>query len=251
MALTSELGQPVWSFGTAQAVTSPVQVFSGAVVFGCRDEQLRGLAEADGSRIWSFQTRGFVEGGVASDGRVYFAGSVGGVLYALDRAGTLLWSFEPQDGTIDEIRSTPLVSNATVIVGNAGGHLYALSAADGTLVWQTRLDGGLKSSSARKHVAHFWIGDESGQVYRIRLADGVVEWKVAVPGAVRSTPAWSRGELYVGTMSGTVAVLDIWTGRLLRRVEIGASLFASPAVTPDAVIVADEAGGVHALIPGV
>ncbi|MEO8378265.1 MAG: PQQ-binding-like beta-propeller repeat protein [Acidobacteriota bacterium] len=250
-ALMADSGQLVWARETPEAVTSPVQVFSGSVVFGCRDAKVRALAEADGADLWVFQTDGFVEGGVTFDGSAYFVGSAGGTLYALDRTGTLLWSFTAEDGTVDEIKSTPLVSNSIVVVGNAGGHLYALAAADGQLVWQIRLAGSLKTSSARMHASHFWIGDESGHVYRIRLIDGVVEWKVDVRGAVRNTIAWNLGELYVGTATGIVAILDIWTGKLLRSVDVGAPIFASPVITPDAVIVADEHGGVHALVPAV
>lgn len=250
-ALDELNGHSSWISNTPNPVTSAINVYGNAVVFGARDGQIRAVSVDDGSPMWQFATSGFVEGGVSFDGQKYYSGSADGMLYALDTSGKKAWIFSPMDGTIDEIKSMPLVAGQTVVFGNAGGHLYALDTADGHLLWQIRLNGSLKTSSALLHTDHFWIGDASGHVYRIALANGNVEWATAVSGPVLGRPAWSFAELYVGTMSSEMAVLDIWTGHVLRTVVIGAPVFASPLATPDAIFVADEDGGVHALVPGV
>ncbi|QTN26505.1 PQQ-binding-like beta-propeller repeat protein [Rhodoferax sp. AJA081-3] len=249
-AFDIQSGQQIWSMQTPRPVTSPILATPQAVVFGCRDGTIRALLPLDGSPVWTVQTQGFVEGGVALYNGLYVAGSADGKVYALDANGQLVWQFVPSDPEIDEIKSTPLVADDLVIVGNASGHLFALDASTGALKWHRKLAGGIRTSSALQHTDHVWIGDESGQVYHLLLQDGSIDWQVAVAGAVRGRPAWLGGELYVGTMAGTLDVLDIFTGTLRRRVPIGAPVFASPIVALESIVVADEAGGLHALVPG-
>ncbi|MCZ4088708.1 outer membrane protein assembly factor BamB family protein [Sinorhizobium psoraleae] len=249
-AFDPQTGQQVWSTQTPQPVTSPILATSQAVVFGCRDGVIRAVRLLDGGSIWAFQTQGFVEGGAAFDNGLYVAGSADGRVYALDGAGQLVWQFVPDDAEIDEIKSTPLIADGIVVVGNASGHLYAFVATTGALKWHRKLAGGVRTSSALQHTEHVWIGDESGQVYHLLLEDGSVDWQVTVAGAVRGRPAWLDGELYVGTIAGTIDVFDIFTGRLRRRIQVGAPVFASPVIAPESIIVADETGGVHALVPG-
>ncbi|WP_371816932.1 PQQ-binding-like beta-propeller repeat protein [Rhodoferax sp. AJA081-3] len=249
-AFDIQSGQQIWSMQTPKPVTSPILATPQAVVFGCRDGTIRALLPLDGSPVWTVQTQGFVEGGVALYNGLYVAGSADGKVYALDANGQLVWQFVPSDPEIDEIKSTPLVADDLVIVGNASGHLFALDASTGALKWHRKLAGGIRTSSALQHTDHVWIGDESGQVYHLLLQDGSIDWQVAVAGAVRGRPAWLGGELYVGTMAGTLDVLDIFTGTLRRRVPIGAPVFASPIVALESIVVADEAGGLHTLVPG-
>ncbi len=244
-------GHQAWSIPTSQAVTSPILASQQAVVFGCRDGAIRAVHPQDGSAIWSFQTQGFVEGGVVRDNALYFSGSGDGHVYALDANGELAWRFAPADADIDEIKSTPLVVDATLIIGNAGGHLYALDTATGKQKWHRKIAGGVRTSAPLLHINHFWVGDESGHVYHIVIADGSIDWQTAVAGPVRGRPAWLGGELYVGTIAGTVDVLDILTGKRQRSIRLGASVFASPVATAEFIVVADEAGGIYAIVPGI
>lgn len=243
-------GQLVWSTATPQPVTGAILATAKAIVFGCRDNLIRAVSPIDGGALWSFVTQGFVEGGLAFDGELVFGGSADGHLYALSDSGQKVWEFTPAAAEIDEIKSTPFLADDLVIVGNASGYLYGIVAKTGELRWRRKLAGGIRTSTVLQHSDHIWIGDESGQVYHLLIEDGSIDWKVPVAGAVRGRPVWLAGELYVGTIAGTVDVLDIFTGDLKRRVVFGAPVFASPVIGMDAILVADEAGGVHALVPG-
>lgn len=72
---------------------------------------------------------------VICEGTVYFGGSVDGKVYALDlQTGEPKWVFY----TEGPVRLAPAVWKRTVFVTSDDGHLYALSASDGTLKWKHR-----------------------------------------------------------------------------------------------------------------
>ncbi len=72
---------------------------------------------------------------VIAGGQLYFGSSVDGKVYALDaKSGAPLWDFF----TDGPIRFAPVVWKDRVLVVSDDGHLYALSAADGKLLWKKR-----------------------------------------------------------------------------------------------------------------
>jgi quinohemoprotein ethanol dehydrogenase len=94
---------------------------------------------------WSFETgtnRGMEATPVIVDG-VLFASGVAGRVYALDAAsGALRWRFEPRldlrnarDACCDLVNRGVAVWRGKVYVGSFDGHLHALDARDGRVLW--------------------------------------------------------------------------------------------------------------------
>jgi outer membrane protein assembly factor BamB len=248
-AVDMAAGTVVWTCGTQQPVAGPVMVYGQTVVFGGRDEMIHAAAAADGHLLWTLQTGGFVEGGVAFDGVAYYAGSADGSLYAIAPDGHLRWTFTPPGAEIEEFKAMPLVTHGLVIAGNGAGYVYALNATTGAVTWKIRLGGSVKGCAPLLHTEHFWIASEQGHVCRIAIADGVTVWDSDVHGAVLSQPLWRNSSLYVGTRAGTVAVLDIWTGAIRRTVQVAGPVTASAVVAGSAVLVTSENGTMTSLIP--
>ncbi|NOY00585.1 MAG: PQQ-binding-like beta-propeller repeat protein, partial [Verrucomicrobia bacterium] len=72
---------------------------------------------------------------VIAAGQLYFGSSVDGKVYALDaKSGAPLWDFF----TDGPIRFAPVVWKDRLFVVSDDGHLYALSTADGKLLWKKR-----------------------------------------------------------------------------------------------------------------
>jgi outer membrane protein assembly factor BamB len=141
------------------------------------DRGIYALDQTTGKQLWRFATQDHVYGSVAvsktsGSPRIY-AASTDGRLYALDRTGQLLWSFDSGD----VIRSSPVVHEGPegqdiIYFGGGDGLLYAINA-DGRLRWaydtnsrdpylQERND--LNASPALTHQGVV-IGGEHGQIW--------------------------------------------------------------------------------------
>ena len=86
---------------------------------------------------------------VIGNGRVFFGSSVDGAVYALGLdSGKPLWSFD----TEGPIRFAPVLWRDRVLAVSDDGCLYALAAADGTLLWKTsRRSGPIAGAGQRTH----------------------------------------------------------------------------------------------------
>ena len=96
---------------------------------------------------WDYDThtiRGLEATPIVVDGVMYTSGSVGQV-YALDaKTGKELWNFDPKNDLVvnreaccDEVNRGVAIWKGKVYVGSFDGHLFALDAASGAVVWQT------------------------------------------------------------------------------------------------------------------
>jgi outer membrane protein assembly factor BamB len=136
-AATGERRWPAEGEDAAPTGGSAPAVIDGTVIVGSTDPAVRGFAAADGELRWSAlatsRSSPFTSPAGAEEGAVV-AGLSGG-LYLLDPAdGERRWSYQFNEVVI---RSSPVVSGGTVLLGLDDGRLVAVDAGDGHLVWQS------------------------------------------------------------------------------------------------------------------
>ncbi|MCI0636690.1 MAG: PQQ-like beta-propeller repeat protein [Actinobacteria bacterium] len=140
MAFDAATGERRWPAGGEDAAPtggSAPAVIDGTVIVGSTDPAVRAFAAADGELRWSAlatsRSSPFTSPAVAEEGAV-LAGLSGG-LYLLDPAeGQRRWSYQFNEVVI---RSSPVVSGSTVLLGLDDGRLVAVDAGVGHLVWQS------------------------------------------------------------------------------------------------------------------
>jgi outer membrane protein assembly factor BamB len=107
------------SFRSSAAVTRQ------AVIVGSRDKQVHAFEPTTGKPLWSFHTKGRVDGSPVVVGRRVFVGSGDGRLYALDvETGKSLWQFEAGGAIV----ASPAVAGGRLVIGNDSGSLYCFGA---------------------------------------------------------------------------------------------------------------------------
>ena len=87
---------------------------------------------------WTFtaEKRGFVAGAVIAGGKV-FAGSVSGMLYAIDlNSGAKLWQYDSGS----QIRTSPAFREGRVYIGDLDDTFHCVDAASGKLLWKHATD---------------------------------------------------------------------------------------------------------------
>jgi len=117
----------VWAFEESNApFASTPAVTKERVVFGGRDHKIYCLERATGKPVWSFATKGDVDGSPVVCGDRVICGSSDGRLYVLDLAnGELAWSYETGGG----IAGSPAVTAGVILVGTDDGAVLAFDEA--------------------------------------------------------------------------------------------------------------------------
>ncbi|MFC6755669.1 PQQ-binding-like beta-propeller repeat protein [Halomicroarcula sp. GCM10025894] len=113
-----------------------------------------------------------------------------------------------------EIHTSPAVGESTVYVSDLRGTLHAVERETGTRRWQTDLR----------------------------------EETVETDPVNSSAPALVDGQVYLGTQSGQMVVIDTEDGSVLSSVTVGETVLASPAVADGRVIVGSTDGTLSAYV---
>ena len=99
---------------------------------------------------------------------------------------------------------------------------------------------------------HVYVVDGSGVVAAIEISTGKKRWEFRTEGGQGNcnnvaSPCVIDGYVHVGTMAGVYYVLDCRDGKLVRRVDCGEPIFASPVSGGDRVYFATLGARVHCL----
>jgi outer membrane protein assembly factor BamB len=157
----------------------------------------------------------------------------GAVMALSMRTGRIRWSHPLPAGS----ESSPLVADGDVYLGDQGGDVYSLRAADGHLNWVFHAAGAVKGGIARSH-GILYFGDYAGRVYALHASSGRPLWDVGTNGAefgfgsgtFYSTPAVAFGRVYLGNTDGYMYSFAARTGQLAWSTGTGAYVYGSPAV---------------------
>ena len=240
-----------WTYETDSRndiLASPV-VADGTVYVGS-GFKVYALSLADGTVKWvtesDYQT-GYASTALYDDLLlVSCIGDEEGELLALDREnGDVVWH-DPAP-----VSTGPTIVEETIYVGTTaeGGSLYAIDAETGDERWSTVLSSdfetaGLPSSEPAIVDGSVYVtgtAEDAGEEPRGRLLslaeDGSIQWEHGVSGRVQSSPAVADGSVYFGTGDRDVYAIDSSNGETEWTVEVGNSVYASPALDDERLYV--------------
>lgn len=266
-----------WSFPTGQRIVSSPVWHEGALLFGSDDGHLYSVDAASGRQRWMLATDGPLASTPAvAAGRVY-ALSFDGRLYAANAAtGELLWKFategerrfearglhgmQPRSQTFgdpfDVYLSSPLVADGRVYFGSSDGHVYALDAASGALLWKHRT-GDVVHASPAYAGGRVYVGGWDGKLYALDAKTGAQVWAFQAgvdplmhnQQGFQSSPAVVGGVVYSGCRDGHVYAVDAATGReLWKHNTNGSWVNSSPAVSAGQVHVATSDSALYKVL---
>ncbi|HSM91963.1 MAG TPA: PQQ-binding-like beta-propeller repeat protein [Anaeromyxobacteraceae bacterium] len=224
---------------------------SGLVVVGTRDGWLHAF-RPDGTRAWEVEGTGSFGAPPAISGGVVYAGTSGGILYAVELAsGKVRWRYDAKQ----ELGTRPVVADGLVLVMTLDDTLVAVDAGTGAWRWHHRRDRregfsirGAADPIVRGSTAYAAWSD--GFVAALEVASGRPRWerKVAPEGKYLDVDSLALGgdRLFAAAYSGAVVALDPETGKTLWQAAVpDASRLAS--VAGEVVVVTTSA--VEALSP--
>lgn len=174
-----------------------------------------------------------LSGGITASGTHLYIGSERAKLYAIDAAsGKVSWTASAEG----EVLSSPVVSDGLVLIHTSNGMLQAFNETDGTVKWSVNLDMPAltlrgESAPAVAYGAAI-VGGDNGRINAVLLNEGQMIWqqRIAQPkGAteidrlsdVDMSPVIVGRVVYTMAYNGDLAALDLRTGQLIWKREIG------------------------------
>jgi outer membrane protein assembly factor BamB len=150
------------------------------------------------------------------------------------------------------VAASPMLSadEKTAVVGSFDGSVYAYDTESGDLRWSFATRDHVYASPARLPDGGIVQASTDGTVYALEPS-GELRWQYDTREPIRSSPAIDgAGRIYVGSGDGKLIVLEPsgkrrWSLRLVHADRN--DMNASPALGPDAVIVASESGQIFSV----
>lgn len=145
---TGERSWPALAIQANSTAGTAASAGGGSLFIGSADRRVRALDAADGTDRWATLVLSLFSpaSALAFDDQSVFAADIAGGLYRLDAAdGGRAWSFQSNEVVL---RSSPVVSGDSVLLGLGNGRLVAIDVASGHLVWQSAPSPGLVGTIA-------------------------------------------------------------------------------------------------------
>lgn len=256
VAVSEAGGERRWGFTVAQnlwlvedqPILSDVTVAGGSVYFGAEDGGFYALAMGDGELEWRFGTGEVRSTPVVGENGIY-VGSDGGLwglkpTYDLNADKSERWHVDA-----GSVRGGPALVDGTVYASSDDGVLYAVNAADGTVMWRHEAGNAIGTTPAVADGTVF-AGTDNGSLFAISTTDGSQEWTAAVGDGVGGGVSVANGRVYVGGEDGSVYAFSTGRGEQRWRFETGGPVRTRPVVVNGTVIVGTQDSHVYALEPG-
>ncbi|MBE5252093.1 MAG: outer membrane protein assembly factor BamB [Enterobacterales bacterium endosymbiont of Blomia tropicalis] len=221
---------PAWQEGTVYAADR----------FGI----IKALDAANGKEKWKVdlsEKTGFfsknrsalLSGGLTVNGDRLYAGSERGQVYALNSSdGKIDW----QTKVAGEALSRPVVSDGLVLIHTSNGMLQGLDQNSGAIKWSVNLDMPALSLRGESAPAVAFggaiVGGDNGRVSAVIMNQGQLIWqqRISQPSGateidrlndVDTTPVVVNGVVYALAYNGDLTALDLRSGQILWKREIG------------------------------
>jgi len=144
----------------------------------------------------------------------------------------------------DSVTTSPVVAEGKVFIGTSSGNFYALDLATGQAIWTFDAGSPVSTSPAFQNGLVFFGTENPGKIYAVDSGTGLAKWLHQVPtgASVYSSPAVVNDKVIVGSSDGNLLCLDQWEGQVLWTTHVGSGNISSPAVENGTVFVTSSIG---------
>ncbi len=218
-------GEKLWentAWAQREGTAGTLAVGNGVLIQGAQWGALHGHDAATGKQLWKLDSPAFraCASSARIDGDKTYLISKDSLFILETKTGNVLTSKKLDENL--EVTSTPLLTEKLILFGSATGGLIALHRATLDLAWQRRTEPALIHTPP-------YVG----------------------PGApvVETSPILVGDAVFLAASDGALHVLDLATGDYLWRRQLGAPVFATPAVSGNTLFLVDFGGNVYAFTP--
>ena len=193
---------------------------------------LFGIDRKDSKQIWKFEIPGDVfSSPCLADGKVIIVGSISNAVFALQgKSGDLVWKFE----TGGQVWSSASYNGNEIFIGSDDGFLYCLDQ-DGKLLWKTKLNGKIRSSSPclsfDEESPSVFIGTYSGGIFCLSQSTGKIRWSKQINQPVMASPGIIKDKAFFAASDNKIYCFQKNDGTKVWDFETGDKIWSSPSIS--------------------
>lgn len=188
--------------------------------------QMTAYALEDGRELWQANDNGPSHASVLEVNDTLYYGTAEGRLVARKATdGSELWAIDLGAA----VETQPSVANGRLFVQLRNHQIFALDASTGKILWAYKRSVPLLTTLQRASKPVVWsnklyVGFADGTVAAFNVEEGMMLWERKVSTGdkfidVDMTPTFFNGQLWIGSSSGDMHVLDPKTGRTVRTLD--------------------------------
>lgn len=250
-----------WKYKITDSLDSLIDsagvILDDKVVIPGGDGYIHAVNRETGELIWKFkayhakdseQASGelvnSLEGNIATNNGLLYAGSDNGYMYCLDKDGKEIWNFK----TGMMIWSCPCFFDEKIAFGSLDGYLYLLDSSNGKLLDKKKI-GEIKASLVYdKENNLIFVGTSSGKMYSFKILQGKLKkrWVLNFKKEIYSSAAYYQNNLYFAAGNSFYSV--DYNGKTLWKYNTFSKVSSSPVIIEgQGVIFGAENGKLYAL----
>ena len=255
-ALAQENGKERWRTDLGLEITGGVGFGDGLVLVGSRKGVVVALDASQGRELWRVQVASEVLAPPAVGTGVVVVQSVDGKLTGLESGtGKRLWILDRSEPALSlRGTATPVVLSEVVLSGFASGKIVAVNLKNGQLMWEIPVSHPQGRSEIERLIdvdvpvlisgRILLAAAFQGKIVAVNLESGRLLWSRDI--STYSALAADTDNVYLSDVRGHVIALELHSGSTVWKQEkLALRRLSAPAVTGNAVAVADFEGYVH------
>lgn len=245
-ALDLKTGEKIWAVEGGDKFPSAANLVSAPngsgiwVLVNGYDGITRCLRAEDGSVVWSYATKDFINGTPAViDGRLIAFGGCDQVIHILNLA----------DGSpVNKIETDAQVTNSvatigtTVYCGNHANQLVAAEADSKQLSWIYQANEFPFVTAPAVDEKNVYIGSRDKSLHAIKRSDGTRAWTFKTGGRIESSPIAFDDGIVFGSSDGRLYAANPSNGNELWHLDLGEDIAASPVYAQGRIIITGGKG---------
>ena len=229
-------GETMWETPTTGQVHGTPAVAGDNLYIPLQDKRLLALDLDSGAVRWEFKADSPFLGSAAVDGGIVYAGSQGGHLYAVDaESGRQIWKLD----TGSSVTQPPAVYRGKVVVGSSAGGIFVQNARTGDKRLRIRTRSALVKRPVVRNDRIYVLSDGDLLAFDANARE--------LPGEYPLNLVWAQLWIWQFPVPSPPAQPGFeWRVSLPRGM---GSFRVAPAVTPEALYLGSDSGGIYALHP--
>jgi outer membrane protein assembly factor BamB len=222
---------------------APALVTESFVYVGDLANNFHKIDKETGAVIWTYSGAGgfFIGKATEEDGIVY-APANDGKLYALDKNGELLWTFE----TDRYIWAQPIIMDETIYVGSMDHFIYAIST-DGEERWSVEMKGAIASAPAISEDGRtLFVSSLGKEMVALDTSNGASQWSFESNESIWGQSILIDENLFLADSAGNIHALDATNGEELWQEKVSSSVIGGLTVLDNGFVLATKEGLIKA-----